>query len=71
MPADSDIELQVRDKLTATRRDFGNVAVLVKDGEVRLTGPVRSYHLRQMAIERTRCVPGVRQITDEMQVADL
>lgn len=61
---------RIRDKLTATRRHLGNVAGLVDDGAVCLRGPVPSYHLRQMAIERAKRVPGVRLVTDEMQVAD-
>jgi osmotically-inducible protein OsmY len=70
MPADLELALKVRDKLTATRRDLGNLAILVHDGNVCLRGRVPSYHLRQMAVERARRVPGVRLITDELRVAD-
>jgi osmotically-inducible protein OsmY len=68
MSADLALALQVRDNLTAARRDLIYVAVLVLDGEVRLRGSVASYHLRQVAVERTRRIPGVRNVVDEMQV---
>ena len=68
MGADLELALQVRDNLTATRRDLFYVAVLVFNGEVRLRGSVSSYYLRQVAVERARRVPGVRNVLDEMQV---
>jgi osmotically-inducible protein OsmY len=70
MPADIELAVKVRDKLAATRRDLGQIAILVIDGNVCLQGPVRSYHLRQVAVDRARRVPGVRQVTDEMRVDD-
>jgi osmotically-inducible protein OsmY len=70
MPADIELAVKVRDKLAATRRDLGHIAILVIDGNVSLQGPVRSYHLRQVAVDRARRVPGVRQVTDEMRVDD-
>lgn len=70
MPADIELALKVRDKLAATRRDLGQLAILVVDGHVSLRGPVASYHLRQVAIDGARRVPGVRQVTDEMRVDD-
>jgi len=70
MTADLELALQVRDHLTATRRDLIYVAVLVLNGEVRLRGCVPSYHMRQVAVERARRVPGVREVVDEMQVAN-
>ena len=70
MSADFELAVKIRDKLAATRRDLGNVAILVINGHVSLRGPVPSYHLRQVAIDRARRVPGVRQVTDEMRVDD-
>jgi osmotically-inducible protein OsmY len=69
MSADLELALQVRDNLTATRRDLAHVAVLVFNGEVRLRGCVPSYYLRQIAVDRTRRIPGVRNVVDEMEVA--
>ena len=68
MSVDLELALQVRDNLTATRRDLIYVAVVVLNGEVRLGGCVRSYHLRQVAVERTKRLPGVRELIDEIQV---
>ena len=70
MPADIELAVRIRDKLAATRRDLGNVAILVIDGRVCLRGPVPTYHLRQVAIDRARREPGVREVTDEMRVDD-
>ena len=70
MAADNELAIRVRDKLTATRRDLEQIAIVVIDGNVCLQGPVRSYHLRQVAVDRVRRVPGVRQVTDEMRVDD-
>jgi osmotically-inducible protein OsmY len=71
MPADVYLALEVRDKLTATRRDLGRIAVLVEGGKVCLRGCVPSYHLRQVAVERARRVSGVRNVVDEMHVDDI
>jgi osmotically-inducible protein OsmY len=70
MPADLELAAKIRDKLAATRRDLTQIAIQVIDGNVHLRGPVASYHLRQVAIDRARRVPGVREITDEIRVDD-
>jgi osmotically-inducible protein OsmY len=70
MPGDWDLALKVRDRLTATRRDFGNITVLVDHGDVKLRGPVSSYHLRQVAVDTAKSVQGVKHVADEMRVAD-
>ena len=70
MEADLAIAIQVRDKLHATRRDLGGVAVVVDQGQICLRGPVASYYLRQVAVERARRVAGVYHVADEMRVED-
>jgi osmotically-inducible protein OsmY len=70
MPADVVLAMQVREKLAATRRNLGDVAVIVDAGHVHLRGRVPSYRLRQVAIENARRVSGVRQVVDELRVDD-
>src|SRR5688572_9010524 len=70
MRADTELAVHVRDMLSASRRDLCGIAVLVTDGQVRLFGPVRSFYLRQVAVEKARRVPGVRHVADEMIVED-
>jgi osmotically-inducible protein OsmY len=70
MFADVDLALKVRDRLVSTRRDLGYVAVLVREGQVCLRGPVRSFHLRQVAVDHARRVQGVLHVIDEMRVEE-
>jgi osmotically-inducible protein OsmY len=70
MIADVTLALQVRDKLAATRRDLGWIAVVVDGGKVHLRGPVRSFYLRQVAVDRARSVAGAKQVLDEMRVEE-
>ena len=71
MPADAALAVNVRDKLAATRRNLAEVAVLVDEGQVFLSGRVPSYHLRQLAVERARRVAGVLHVIDELRVDDV
>ncbi len=57
--------------LGSCRPELGMVDVLVEDGIVTLRGELPTFFLRQLAIERTRRVAGVRRLVDQIDVPAL
>ncbi|WP_391484821.1 BON domain-containing protein [Anatilimnocola aggregata] len=66
--ADAELAHQVKRSLNTNRSGFQRIDVQVDAGAVRLTGLVRSYFLRQVAVSITKQVSGVRQVLDELAV---
>jgi hypothetical protein len=66
--ADIDLATRVRLSLAANRRGFTNVSVWAQSGTVRLSGRVRLFFLRQMAITLAKKVVGVHQVVDDLEV---
>lgn len=52
------------------RSAFSSVVALDQEGLITLTGFVRSYYARALAYERTRQIPGVREVVDSLQVVN-
>lgn len=50
--------------------ELNQIACEAKQGQVTLRGNVRSYYLKQMAQEVARRIPGVRRVTNDVQVND-
>ena len=72
LDAAADAELLTRVGIALTLRmplTSQQVHPLVAGGEVTLQGELRSYYDRQLAIEITRRVAGVRRVRDELTVA--
>ena len=57
--------------LASCRPELCGIEVVVEDGAVTLRGELPTFFLRQVAIERTRRVAGVRSIVDRIEVAPL
>jgi len=66
--ASAELRQRVVLHLAACRPDLAGLAVLVADGTVTLRGPLPTFFLRQLAVERTRHVAGVRQLVDQIEV---
>jgi osmotically-inducible protein OsmY len=63
-----ELSVRVHRTLSRMRRELTAVQV-VADGEtIELNGVVPSFHLRQLAIEAARHTPGVRTISDSLEV---
>ena len=54
--------------LAAFRPELASLTVVVLDETVILRGELPTYFLRQLALERTRHIAGVRQLIDQMEV---
>jgi len=57
--------------LAACRLEFCGLNAIAKDGTVTLRGELPTFFLRQLAIERTRRVAGVRLLVDRIEVLPL
>ena len=64
----ADLARTVHPALCANRNGCSRIVVRVEEGTVRLSGPVRSFFLRQMAIALAKQVVGVRQVIDDLEV---
>jgi osmotically-inducible protein OsmY len=65
---DSELAHRVGVHLAAERRELRAVAVAALGGTVTLSGTVRSFHAKQLAISLVRRVAGVVQVVDELDV---
>lgn len=65
---DADIAEKVGLCLKGIRGGFQRIGVSVTCGTVRLSGLVGSFYLRQLAIETTKHLAGVRRVIDELEV---
>lgn len=54
--------------LASCRMEFCGLNANVEDGTVTLRGELPTFFLRQLAIERTRRLAGVRRMVDEIEV---
>ncbi|MEQ8789323.1 MAG: BON domain-containing protein [Pirellulaceae bacterium] len=70
-PTDLDLARRVHLFLTANRRGFHDVNVRAQSGTVRLSGPVSSFFLRQMAFMLAKKVVGVHLVIDDLDVDPL
>ena len=69
---DADLELESRLQLELSRNQrptLQRLHVDVAEGIVTLSGCVRSFYERQLAVQCCRRVPGVRQMIDAVEVA--
>lgn len=66
--ADADLARNVRLFLGTHRNGFRRISVWAESGTVRLSGPVGSFFLRQMAIAMAKRVAGVRHVVDDLEV---
>ena len=57
--------------LSSCRTELGAIEVLTEDGTVTLRGPLPTFFLRQLAIERVRHIAGVRSLVDQIDVPAL
>ena len=57
--------------LTSCRTELCGIEAIVDDGTVTLRGELPTFFLRQLAIERTRRVAGVRLLVDRIEVLPL
>lgn len=57
--------------LASCRLELCGLDANVEDGTVTLRGELPTFFLRQLAIERTRRVAGVRRMVDEIEVPAL
>lgn len=57
--------------LTSCRSELCGIDAMVDDGTVTLRGELPTFFLRQLAIERTRRVAGVRLLIDRIEVRPL
>jgi osmotically-inducible protein OsmY len=66
--ADEELRQRVALHLGNCRPELEGLTVTVNDGSVTLSGEVPTFFLRQLAIERTRHVAGVRRLVDQIDV---
>ena len=59
---------RVKGFLNARRGGCSRVSVGAERGTIRLSGPVGSFFLRQMAVELAKQVDGVGDVVDDLQV---
>ncbi len=57
--------------LASCRPELGAIDILTEDGTVTLRGPLPTFFLRQLAIERVRHIAGVRCLVDQIDVPAL
>jgi len=65
---DADLARTVRLALCANRNGCSRIKVWADNGTVRLSGPIRSILLRQLAIALSKQVVGVRRVVDDLEV---
>lgn len=65
---DENLRQRVVLHLANCRPELRGLIIFAKDGTVTLSGEVPTYYLRQLSIERTRHVAGVRQLIDFIEV---
>lgn len=56
--------------LRKARREFANIQVQGGSGVIRLTGQLPTFHLRQLALECSKRVAGVRNVIDDLYVPE-
>jgi osmotically-inducible protein OsmY len=66
--ADEELRQRVILHLASCRPELERLIVTVNDGCVTLSGEVNTFFLRQLAIERTRHIAGVRLLVDHIEV---
>lgn len=66
--ADAELAKKVQLFLSANRRGFRRVSVWAEGETVRLSGPVESFYLRQLAAALAKRVAGVRYVLDDLEV---
>jgi len=66
--ADADLAKAVQLFLNANRTGYRRIIVWAEKGTVSLSGSVRSFFLRQMAVVLARRVAGVRHVVDGLEV---
>lgn len=66
--ADEELRQRVVLHLASCRTELGGLIVSVSDSSVTLSGKLPTFFLRQLAIERTRHVAGVRRLIDHIEV---
>jgi hypothetical protein len=67
-PADSDLARRVSCELSAFCRGFRRIEAWAESGIVTLSGPVKSYYSRQMAVVTANRVGGVHRVIDNLDV---
>lgn len=65
---DADLAKNVELFLNGIRGGFQSIGVSASGGTVKLSGFVASFYLRQLAVETTKHVAGVRRVIDELEV---
>lgn len=65
---DGDLAKKVELFLSAKRNGLRQISVWAGAGNVRLSGVVGSFFLRQLALEMTKRVAGVRHVVDDLEV---
>lgn len=65
---EEDLARRVRLFLASQRPELGKLLIQVQGDSVRLTGPVSSYYVRQLALASASRVAAVRHIVDEIEV---
>jgi hypothetical protein len=65
---ESDLERRIELFLAATRPELRGLHVQARGGTVRLAGQLRTFYLRQLALEATKHVPGVQLVVDAIEV---
>lgn len=71
LPADEELRRRVIIHLANCRPELRELIVEVRDTTVTLSGELPTFFLRQLAIERTRRVTGVRLLVDHIDVPAL
>ena len=66
--ADADLAKAVQLFLNANRTGYRRIIVWAEEGTVSLSGSVRSFFLRQMAVVLAKRVAGVRHVVDGLEV---
>ena len=67
-PSDSDLARRVSSELSAFCRGFRRIEAWAESGIVTLSGPVKSYYSRQMAVVTANRVGGVHRVIDNLDV---
>jgi osmotically-inducible protein OsmY len=67
-PADSELARRVGDELATFCRGLRCIEVSAEDGTITLSGPVKTYYSRQMAVVTANRVGGVHRVIDNLDV---
>lgn len=65
---DALLEMRVKAYLATKRPALGKLSVSADAGTVRLSGPVSSFYLRQLALSAASRVAGVLHVVDDIEV---